>query len=153
MSVVVTVVYNRMPVMAANLRAKASAGVRKTAFTYEGNLKQRMTSGPKTGRMYITSVQVRERATSLVVTRSYHQASAPGQAPAVDTGVLLNSIATEAIRGSLEATVSTSVEYAPHLEYGTMHMGARPAWTPEAELAATTYFPANMQQALGEAYR
>lgn len=153
MPAIVTVVYNRMPAMAANLRAKASQGVRKTAFTYEGNLKQRMAGGPKTGRMYITGVSVRERATSLVVTRSYHQASAPGQAPAVDTGALLNSITTEAVQGALEATVSTSIEYAPHLEYGTVHMGARPAWTPEAELASSTYFPANMHQALGEAYR
>lgn len=153
MSAVVTIVFNRMPTMAANLRARASQGVRKTAFTYEGNLKQRMMSGPKSGHMYITKVEVKERATSLVVTRTHHQASAPGQAPAVDTGTLVNSISTDARPGALEATVSTPVEYAPHLEYGTVNMESRPAWIPEAELANRAYFPENMRRALGEAYR
>lgn len=136
MSAVITVKYNHMPRMSRQLRAKASEGLRRTAATYEANLEARMHDGPKSGRMYGT-----------------HQASAPGEAPAVDTGALVNSIQTDAQPGSLTAAVATSMDYATHLEYGTVHMAPRPAWTPEAELAAETYFPENMQRAIAEALR
>lgn len=139
MSVVVEIVYNRMPQMAVALRAEASKGVRRTAFRYEANLKQRM-SGVKSGRVY-----VRKNIT--------HIASAPGQAPAVDTGTLINSIKTDAKPGSLTAEVATTTDYAPHLEYGTVNMEPRPAWIPEAEEARRTYFPEEMRRALGAAYR
>lgn len=62
-----------------------------------------------------------------------HQASAPGEMPAIDTGALVNSIQT-LVRGT-EGAVYTNQEYAPHLEYGTVNMAARPFMTPAAERA------------------
>lgn len=61
-----------------------------------------------------------------------HQQSAAGEAPASDTGYLANSISHEVIvdnKGtskSYTAIVSASAEYAIHLEFGTVNMGARP---------------------------
>lgn len=122
MTAVIRVVYNRFPQIAAQLRTEASKAVRVTAFEVEADIKQAMTGGPKTGRAY-----------------GDHQASSPGQAPAVDVGTLINSIVTDAKPGALTATVYTPVEYAPHLEFGTVRMEPRPAWVPAAERAAPRY--------------
>lgn len=48
---------------------------------------------------------------------SFHRASAPGQAPAVDTGGLLNSIRAHRL-AVLKARVSTSKKYAAALDNG-----------------------------------
>jgi phage gpG-like protein len=60
--------------------------------------------------------------------------SMPGSMPGVDTGALINSIQVEE-DGSDTTVVYTNQEYAPHLEYGTIHMAARPFMTPAAEAA------------------
>ena len=60
--------------------------------------------------------------------------SMPGSMPGVDTGALINSIQVEE-EGSDVTAVFTNQEYAPHLEYGTIHMAARPFMTPSAEAA------------------
>ena len=57
-----------------------------------------------------------------------HQASAPGEPPAVDTGNLKNSWYMRKTRGS--RTFGFSAEYAPHLEFGTVRMAARPFFLP-----------------------
>ena len=50
----------------------------------------------------------------------------------VDTGATRNSI-TAREAGQLAWTVGPSTHYAPHLEYGTIHMTARPFMIPNAE--------------------
>jgi phage gpG-like protein len=60
--------------------------------------------------------------------RAQHQASAPGEPPAPDTGRLRNSITTEVFRttdGAL-GLVSANTEYAAGLELGTEKAKARP---------------------------
>lgn len=64
--------------------------------------------------------------------RRKHRASAPGEAPATDTGRLANSIQAD-IEGK-QATVFTNVEYAPWLEFGTQAMKPRPFMYPALEL-------------------
>lgn len=61
--------------------------------------------------------------------------SAPGEAPAVDTGRLRASIAhrVEMESGEAVGLVGTSVEYAPWLEFGTTRMQARPFMVPAIE--------------------
>lgn len=62
-----------------------------------------------------------------------HQASAPGEAPANDTGRLLNSIQTSAENSGMVVNInagSSMVDYAIHLEYGTSDMAARPFMKP-----------------------
>lgn len=63
--------------------------------------------------------------------RRTHRASAPGQAPATDTGRLVGSI-TASINGKT-AEVSASAEYATFLEFGTQDMEARPFLFPALE--------------------
>ena len=91
----------------------------------EGEAKRSITSGQKTGRVY-------KRRT---VT---HRASGPGEAPASDTGLLVNSIRGSVDKGalgqgSLEGTVTVGVSYGKLLEFGTSKMAARPFLFPAFE--------------------
>lgn len=54
--------------------------------------------------------------------------SAPGNPPHVDTGRLRQSLQPSVVRtgNTIRGTVSTNLEYAPHLEYGTSRMQPRP---------------------------
>lgn len=54
-----------------------------------------------------------------------HQASAPGEPPASDTGNLVNSITTR-YAGEYSGFVTVGAEYGPYLEYGTQKMEPRP---------------------------
>lgn len=58
-----------------------------------------------------------------------HQASAPGQGPAVDIGRLRQSITALKVEDG-HWRVGTNVEYAPYLEFGTRKMAARPFMRP-----------------------
>jgi hypothetical protein len=64
-----------------------------------------------------------------------HRASAPGEAPATDTGMLASSVTFKKI-STLGVTIESRLPYATWLEFGTQRMAARPAWTPAAEQAA-----------------
>lgn len=63
-----------------------------------------------------------------------HQASAPGQAPAADTGDLRASVTKRKI-DDLTWVAESDNENAANLEYGTHTIAPRPAWTPAAEKA------------------
>jgi HK97 gp10 family phage protein len=79
-------------------------------------------SGQKSGRTY------KRRSVT-------HRASAPGEAPASDTGRLVNSIHAE-MAGPGEAAAisgSASVKYARMLEFGTTKMAPRPFFFPALE--------------------
>lgn len=109
----VTVDFNHISNYASDTTRKLSAAIRASAVDYEAEIKSRMRSSGG-GRIY-----------------DLHQASAPGQPPAVDTGQLINSITTEIDDNS--ATIGTNVEYAMPLEFGTDRMAARPVWIPTLE--------------------
>lgn len=64
----------------------------------------------------------------------YHRASAPGEAPAVDTGNLVGSL-DQVMQTPLRGVLFVTAEYAPGLEYGTVNMEPRPFMTPAAERA------------------
>lgn len=79
--------------------------------------------GPKTGRIY-------RRGT---VT---HQASAPGQYPASDTGRLASNVRFELPSGgNMTGRVGTNIQYGAYLEFGTSRMEARPWLLPSFEKA------------------
>lgn len=113
-TVVVTVTSNRFAEIAARLPRETGEVVEETIHRIETGVKTGM-AGPHSGRMY-----------------GSHQASAPGEMPAVDTSNLINTIQAT-MDGETEGAVWTSAEYAPHLEYGTVNMEARPFFTPAAE--------------------
>lgn len=61
-----------------------------------------------------------------------HQASAPGEAPAIDYGVLANSTQSY-METDTKGGVGVGAEYGPHLEFGTSSMEPRPFMVPAAE--------------------
>src|SRR4051812_5695027 len=71
----------------------------------------------KTGRVY------RHRGVE-------HQASAPGEPPASDTGRLVNSISTAYDFDNMSGSIVVSVDYGFYLEYGTEKMEPRPYLRP-----------------------
>lgn len=56
-----------------------------------------------------------------------HQASAPGQPPASDTGTLVNSRVITIIPERTAARMTITAAHAPHLEHGTKKMEPRPS--------------------------
>ena|ERR1700733_3051070 len=62
----------------------------------------------------------------------YHQASAPGDPPAVETGALLISIQNVST-GPMQAAVYTDDMVGVYQELGTRHIAPRPFFAPAAE--------------------
>ena len=114
----VRIVYNRFPELAQRFPDVVRGIVRDTAEAVASYSREAMRQ-PKSGRVYKLSKNIS------------HQASAPGEAPAVDTSALINSIQVE-MTGKTQATVSTNIEYAAALEFGTSdgHIAARPFFRP-----------------------
>lgn len=94
--------------------------VRGTAQNIRSHAVKSVQRGPKTGATYKKSSPKRT-----------HRASAPGQAPATDTGRLVGSIKAE-ISGKT-AEVVADAQYAAWLEFGTQDMEARPFMVPAME--------------------
>ena len=115
--------FNRIPVITAEIRPTVSQVVRKTAHDIEADVKAEMRD-EKHGRTYGT-----------------HQASAPGEAPAVDTGLLINSIQVEEVT-DLTSSVGTPVEYAATLEFGSSRIAPRPIWVRTVEKAGKPFIAA-----------
>ena len=99
--------------------------IRATTRVHERSI-DRIQRGTKTGQTY-----------EKYVPRRTHQASAPGQAPASDTGRLASSI--EWRTDGMDGIVFTRVEYGKHLEFGTKNMDARPWLLPSVEEAAPRF--------------
>lgn len=121
----VTIVYNRFPEIIAKMPEAAMEIVEETLVEIDQAVKTGMGSGGG-GRTYTHGSVV-------------HTASAPGSMPAVDTGALRASLSHQIIRGEYRGIYFTNMDYAPHLEYGTSKMAARPFMTPAAERARTNF--------------
>lgn len=113
----------------AKLRASIRRKLLAIAILYMRRIAE-MFRMPKSGRIY--------RRRTVV-----HQASAPGEAPAIDTGALARSVTHEIgeTADGFTLDIGPSVqsgrsETAAHLEFGTSKMGARPAWRPALETVA-----------------
>lgn len=128
---VTSVLYNRFAEIAARLPDAVGEIVDETIHEIETEIKTGMAEA-KSGRVYSRG-NGRE-----------HQASAPGEMPAIDLSNLANSVQAE-MDGRTAGAVYTNAEYAGHLEYGTVNMEARPFFTPAAE-AARPGFQRRMSQ-------
>lgn len=96
-----------------------------SAKKVESDAKRSILDGNKTGRVY-----KRGNVT--------HRASAPGEAPASDTGRLVNSFFTglNRVTGGLSSFIVAgrgTVKYASMLEFGTTKMAPRPFMVPALE--------------------
>jgi HK97 gp10 family phage protein len=130
--------FNRLPKLGTEMRAKAGQVVAKTAMDVEAKAKLSM-EGIKHGNLY------RITRHGQTVT---HRASAPGEAPAIDTGALRNSVRAQR-KADLEWWVTTN-EYAAYLEYGTRRMAPRPFLRPAVEKVTPAFEAAMWQVARGE---
>lgn len=99
--------------LTAAVRAGALAGITEFIGMVEKRAVELITSPPKTGRIY--------RRRGVV-----HQASAGGEAPASDTGRLVNSRRVEIIESEIRGRLTFSTAYALPLEKGTVKMEPRP---------------------------
>lgn len=95
------------------VRQAALRGVIKGANVVRDEILRLIQQTPKTGLIY------RRRGVT-------HQASAPGEPPASDTGNLVRNITIEVDAQHLSATVTSNAEYADALEFGTIKMEPRP---------------------------
>lgn len=123
---------------AAEVRDAASLAVMEAAAEGEALVKLKMQQGPHTGAIY-------KRGQLL------HQASAPGQPPAPDTGALMGGVYHER-EAELTATFGSRMAYAAYLEFGTRHMAPRPVWVPVAE-ELQKVFPRRLEAAVSGAIK
>jgi hypothetical protein len=120
-----------------DMQAAVADAVTATGLELRGDVVKRIQRGPATGRTY------QRRGVT-------HTASAPGQAPATDTGRLAGvGVLFEQV-GPVSVTVGSPLVYAAYLEYGTTRMAPRPAWRPAVE-AMTPKFRNRLLRALGMA--
>jgi len=99
------------------VEAGALDGLEALGLMVQNEARNSVLKGPKTGKGYKRGAIT-------------HQASAPGQAPASDTGTLVRSILSEVHRVGMEVIISAGTFYAKMLEYGTRAMAARPFMLP-----------------------
>ncbi|WP_395623421.1 HK97-gp10 family putative phage morphogenesis protein [Sphingomonas daechungensis] len=91
------------------IKAAVQRGLAAWGLLATARAKELVLSGPKTGKVY-----------------GNHQASAPGEPPASDTGRLVSSIRWEFTGSRLAIRVIAGTEYAAYLEFGTSIMLPRP---------------------------
>ena len=99
-----------------------------TALDIQARAQMAIMNPPKSGRIY--------RRGNVA-----HQASAPGEAPATDTGNLVNSAYTKKLADADYETGFT-VEYAAALEFGTPKIEPRPYLRPAVEAVKKAFLDA-----------
>ena len=105
--------------------------IQQAAEDVRNEMLRSMKEEQKSGRMYPIKPKGQQKSVR------YYRASAPGEAPAVRSGNLQNSIHTEYDDKGLTAYVGVlelaKVDYAAYLEYGTRKMEPRPFIEPALE--------------------
>lgn len=91
------------------------------ALMVESEAKTSIAHGSHTGHIYVDG-------------NISHQASAPGETPATDTGALISSIQHWVSDDGLSIAVGSNLEYSSYLEFGTMHILPRPYLQPATDL-------------------
>lgn len=102
---------------------EVSNAIVATGLSLRGEVIKKYQRGPATGEVY-------EKYNP----RRTHQASAPGEAPATDTGRLANSVVFDNLpQEPLAIEVRTDVQYGSWLEFGTRNIAPRPNWVPSIQ--------------------
>lgn len=127
------------------IRAEAQAQMRRQKH---GRLYKAGTKRRKATKKDVAAGFAKVRGQSFVTGYKLHRASGPGEAPAVDTSELINSLEIAA-PGKWERQVGTNTEYAPPLEFGSLNgkLKARPFLRPAAKKMQGKIF-ARMRSAL-----
>lgn len=123
--------------------------VRVTALDVQADAVKSIQRGSKTGRVYayvsegeytkIFSTQGLVKVIKNNGRNDTHQASAPGEAPATDTGRLAGSI--DAVKLTrLNWEVGTLLKYGRYLEFGTQKIAERPWLRPAIQRGKAEFF-------------
>lgn len=112
----------------------ARFGIREAALAIQERAVNSIKFGKKTGRVYDHYfVTIKGRAVPIETRSRSHQASAPGEAPASDSGALVASISMDIEAGGLAAEIGTGRDYGLFLEEGTDKIEPRPWLKPAAD--------------------
>lgn len=130
----VQILFNDLEALAAEIDFRTELVIRKVAADILASAQTRM-RGSKSGRVYMRGKKPNQKS---------HQASAPGEAPAVDGGDLVGSGKAQMVSQTV-GEVTFSAEEAELTEFGTRKMAPRPFLVPSLQEAE----PALMQ-ALGK---
>lgn len=109
---------SHIPQLLSAVKGRAKSLVNQTALEIEVGVKTSMTE-PKSGRIY------RRKGKA-------HQASAPGESPAIDTTKLIKSLGIEQT-GETSVAVGFTDKKSVGLELGTSRIAPRPSLVPAAE--------------------
>jgi len=123
----------------AKVRTAAARSVARGVEDLRTDMVSRILDGQKTGRIY------RRRGVE-------HQASAPGQSPASDTGNLAGSIEAEHKPGALRGRVRVGAKHGRPLEHGTPTIEPRPFARP-AVAAMRPLILADMRREIARALK
>ena len=148
---------DKLRLLGIEAKREVDKAVQSTGLEIRGDIVKRIQKGPKTGAVY-DSVFARVNGRVVPIgprtgnnLSPTHQASAPGEAPATDTGRLASSILYKR-EGQMSATVGSNVVYAAYLEFGAPRakIEPRPSWVPAVEAARPKYI-ARLEAALERA--
>lgn len=107
----------KLTALPGQMSKAAQAGLYLGGLQIESLAKQSIMEGGKSGVVY------KHGTVS-------HTASAPGEAPANNTGRLVNSIHTDRSDDGQSVTISVDAAYGAALEFGSVHTSARPFMLP-----------------------
>jgi hypothetical protein len=137
-----------------NTRALLVNVANTTAFNIQANAQELMRQ-PKSGRIYRQEQSVSFNAKGKQIRfvayrgKKSHQASAPGEAPAVDTGALSNSIevlpqkaVSRHARYRIVSAVTVNQNHGAVLELGGEKVAARPFLRPACEMEEENFYSA-----------
>lgn len=123
------------PKMEKQIRAELKKGIAASALLIQNEAKKSMKSA-KHGKT-VSRGAAKKNSKGRKVASKFHRTSAPGEAPAVDTGRLMNSINHQLTNDGMAALVGildlSNVKYGRFLEYGTARIQARPWLFPALE--------------------
>ena len=120
--------YTHFGEIGASMAREIDEVCENTALDIQARAQMAIMNPPKSGRIY--------RRGNVV-----HQASAPGEAPATDTGNLVNSAYTKKL-GDSDYETGFTAEYAAALEFGTARMAPRPYLRPAVEAVRDAFIRA-----------
>ena len=120
--------YTHFGEIGASMAREIDEVCENTALDIQARAQMAIMNPPKSGRIY--------RRGNVA-----HQASAPGEAPATDTGNLVNSAYTKKLADADYETGFT-VEYAAPLEFGTAKIEPRPYLRPAVEAVRKAFIAA-----------
>ena len=108
--------------LGAEMQKKLEDEVKRAAVFTANYARSAVRSGAKNGIVY---EKYKPRRT--------HRASAPGEAPANDTGALIETITQQPTQGGW--LVGSTIKYSKWLEFGTQSMAERPFFRPALKKA------------------